>query len=140
MKPGGYVAVSRSLLEHPLMIQLPAAWFRIFMVILLKANWKLGVFWDGTQNIEILPGSLVTSVAELSKISRATPKQVRGCLTYLERANIAAIKTTSRYSVISVTNWATYQNPEKLKGKPNGKSEGEARANEGQAEGNNRRK
>jgi hypothetical protein len=135
MKPGGYVAVYRSLLEHPLMNQLPAAWFRIFMAVILKVNWKPGLWWDGTRNIEILPGQMVTSVDKLSKITRATAKQVRGCISYLQAANIAAIKTTSHYTVITVLNWDTYQNPDEAKGKPNGKLKGEPGANQGQTEG-----
>jgi hypothetical protein len=134
-RTGGYIAVYRKLLDHPLTTQLPAAWFRIFIVILLRVNWRPGVWWNGSQNIEIPPGSLVTSVDKLSKMARASTKQVRGCLGYLQTARIAAIKTASQYTTITIVNWSTYQNVDERDGKPNGEVKGEQRASQGQTEG-----
>ena len=68
----------RKLLDHPLMNQLPAAWFRVFVVILLKANWKPGTWWDGRQEITIPAGSMVTSIEKLSKLAGASKRQTRG--------------------------------------------------------------
>src|SRR5436309_2912166 len=95
---GGYVLLYRKLLEHPLVHQLSAAWFRVFIVILLKVNWKPGVWWDGTKEVIIPAGSLITSVDKLRRISRVSVKQVRGCLAYLKTANIAAIETAKQYT------------------------------------------
>jgi hypothetical protein len=131
----GYIRLYRGLLEHPLVMQLPAAWFRIFIVILLKVNWKPGTWWNGNKNVEIQPGQLVTSVDKLSKAARASSKETRGLLGYLQRANIAAIETANRYSIITVLNWETYQNSDEPEGKLDGKVEGNQRANEGQTEG-----
>jgi hypothetical protein len=117
------------------MTQLPAAWFRIFVVILLKVNWKPGTWWNGSANVSIPAGSMVTSVEKLSKMARASTKQTRGVLAYLQTANIAAIKTTSHYTLITVLNWATYQNADADEGKPHGNAEGEQRASQGQTEG-----
>jgi hypothetical protein len=78
---GGYVRLYRSLLEHPLVTQLPAAWFRIFVVILLRVNWRPGVWWDGSRNVDVPAGSMITSVDKLGRLSRATTKQTRGALT-----------------------------------------------------------
>ncbi len=52
----------------------------VFIVILLKVNWKPGVWWDGNKDVIILAGSLITSVDKLRRISGVTVKQVRGCL------------------------------------------------------------
>ena len=72
---GGYVKLHRSLLDHPLVTQLPAAWLRVYVVLLMKVNWKPGVWWNGTQNIEIPAGSMVSSVEKLSRMSGASTKQ-----------------------------------------------------------------
>ena len=140
---GGYIRLHRNLLEHPLVTRLPAAWFRIFVVILMKVNWKPGVWWNGTQNIEIPPGSMVTSVDKLSKATGASIKQTRGALGYLKAARIAAIKTANQYSIITILKWDVYQNSDESEGKPDGNVEGKQRANEGQTrgelEGNNQR-
>lgn len=134
-RQAGYVRVYRSLLDHPLTDQLPAAWFRVFIVILLKTNWKPGVWWDGHREITIPPGSLVTSVDKLRRLSKVSVKQVRGCLKYLAAANIAAIRTANQYTIITVTNWELYQDNDASEGKPDGTVEGKPRANEGQTEG-----
>jgi hypothetical protein len=132
---GGYVPLYRKLLDHPLMNQLPAAWFRVFVAILLKVNWKPGRWWDGSKDIIVPPGSMITFVEKLSKITHSSVKQVRGCLQYLSTANIAAIQTTTRYTAISLLNWQSYRDMEKSEGKPNGKAEGEVGAKSGQGEG-----
>ncbi len=126
--------LSRKLLEHPLTTQLPAAWFRVFIVILLRVNWRPGVWWNGTKNVEIQPGSLVTSVEKLSKMARASVRQTRGALAYLKATKTAAIETTNNYTVITVLNWTTYQNPDEYEGKPNDKAEGEPTTNQRQAD------
>lgn len=132
---GGWVCLHRSLAEHPLMTQLPAAWLRVFIAILLRANWKVGIWWNGEREIQMQPGQLITSVDKLSKISKVSVKQVRGCLQYLAAANTAAIETTSRYTVITLLKWEDYQNPRELEGKPEGTLDGEVGASRGQSKG-----
>ncbi len=131
----GYVRLYRSLLDDPLMNQLPAAWFRIFIAILLRVNWKPGTWWDGNSNVTIPPGTLVTSVEKLSKIAGTSAKQTRNCLTYLKTANVATIKTTTRYSVITLLDWESYQGQQTLAGESEGKPEGKPGAKSGQSEG-----
>ena len=138
---GGYVAVHRALLEHPLVTQFPPAWFRIFIVILLKTNWKPARWWDGTKEVTIPAGSFVTSIEKLSKIAKVSAKQTRGCLQYLSTAKTAAIKTTSHYTVITLLKWDAYQGFRNLDGKPEdepnnkGQSEGKRSADSGRGNG-----
>ena len=132
---GGYILLYRKLLDHPLVHQLSAAWFRVFIVILLKVNWKPGIWWDGTKEVIVPAGSLITSVDKLRRNSRVSVKQVRGCLAYLKTANIAAIETAKQYTLITLLNWDTYQNPEAPEGKVDGNQKGELGANEGQTKG-----
>jgi hypothetical protein len=131
----GWIKVHRSMLDHPLMEQVPAAWLRVWIAILLTANWKPGAWWNGKEELQIQPGQFVTSIEKLSKIAHVTVKQTRGCLEYLQAAKMAAIDTASRYTHITVLNWATYQIDESCEGKLNGEVDGEVAAKSGQSEG-----
>jgi hypothetical protein len=114
----GWIRLHRSLLKHPLMNKLPASWFRVWVVILLKTNWEAGTWWEGSKEIEIKPGSLVTSLEGLATMSGSSVGEVRGALKYFEKASMATSRTTNCYRIISITNWATYQNAEDIDDKP----------------------
>ncbi len=96
--------------------------FRLFIHLLLTAN-HMPIKW---REITIPAGSLITSLNHLSKATGLSFKQVRTSLNKLKRSNEVAIKTTNRYSMISIVNWDYYQ------------GEGKQRANEGQTKGKQR--
>lgn len=103
---------------------------RVFIHCLIKANFQ-NKKWHG---IEIERGSFLTSIDTLKNELKLTCKKVRTSLTKLEKSENLAIKTTNRYSVISVCNYDTYQD----KINDNGKQKGKQRANKGQTEGKQR--
>lgn len=106
---GGHIKLYRSLLQHPLTLQLPAAWFRIWVVVLLRASWKGSRWWDGTKEVDVPAGSFVTSLKNLAKASGATVQQVRGALEYFEATQLATRATTNHHTKITVINWDAYQ-------------------------------
>src|SRR5687767_4780215 len=105
----GYVLLFRCFLEHPLVTQLSEAWLKVWIVILLRANFKPSKWWDGTREIELPAGSFVTSNESLAKLCNLSLKQVRGALDYFERANMTARLRAPRYTVLTICNWETYQ-------------------------------
>jgi hypothetical protein len=136
----GFVKLYRALLDTPIWASTPEAWGRVFITLLLLVNWKPAKWWNGQRDVAIQPGQLATSVQKLAEISRVTPKQVRGCLEYLKKANMVAIETAKQHTVITLLNWDTYQAVTKQEGEPNGQPDGDTRASEGQVKGNNRRR
>ena len=78
---------------------------RVFLHCLLKANYQQRV-WQG---VTIERGQFITSVASMSAELGLSPKQVRGALMKLERANNLAIKGTNKYSVITICKYDDYQ-------------------------------
>jgi hypothetical protein len=110
MSAGGHIKLHRSLLQHPLTLQLPAAWFRIWVVILLRASWKGSRWWDGTKEVDVQAGSFVTSLKNLAKASGASIQQTRSALKYFETTRMVTLATTYHHSKITVVNWDTYQN------------------------------
>jgi hypothetical protein len=136
---GGFIKLHRSLLSSPIWESTPESWVRVFIALLLLANWKYSAWWDGTQEVTLEPGSVITSVKHLATVSGVSEKQVRGCFNFLQKAGMAAIKTANKYTLVSLTNWATYQNDNSEGGKQNGDHQGNQTANGRQSNGNSLR-
>ena len=99
----GYIKLHRSLLNWE--------WYdnanttRLFIHCLLSANHKDNK-WHG---ITIPTGSFITSRAKLANSLKLSERKIRTALNDLQTTNELTIKTTSRYSIITVNNWDLYQ-------------------------------
>lgn len=124
----GYIKLYRSMLDWE--------WFSdsntltVFLFCLLSANHKPNR-WQG---IEIKEGQFVTSVQSIKSKTHLSVKKIRTALNHLKSTNELAIKTTNKYSLITVVNWGFYQSDD-CQGANKTASE---RANEGQAKGKQR--
>lgn len=78
---------------------------RMFLHLLLKANYKTKR-WQG---IEIPRGSLVTSRQKLAEQTNLSEREVRTCLKRLQTTNEIGIKTTNKYTIITICNYEKYQ-------------------------------
>lgn len=81
----------------------------VFIHCLLKAN-RTDNKWQG---IQIKAGSFITSYENLSKLTGLTVRQVRTALNKLKMTGELTHKTTSRYSIITINNWSSYQDNDK---------------------------
>lgn len=79
--------------------------FRLFMVLLINANWKTKK-WRGKK---IKRGQLWTSIESLSEKSGLTPMQVRTSLEKLMKTNEITNKSTNEGRLITVVNYDFYQ-------------------------------
>jgi len=77
----------------------------IFIHLLLLANHEEGR-WKG--NI-IKRGQLITGRLKLAKELKMSQRSVRTCLTRLKTTNEIAIKTTSKFSIITIIKYDYYQ-------------------------------
>lgn len=77
----------------------------LFIHCLLKANYK-DKEWQG---ILIKRGSFVTGRKKLAEETGLTEQQVRTSLKRLKATNEITIKTTKKYSIISIVNYEMYQ-------------------------------
>ncbi len=83
--------------------------FRLFIVFLLLANHK-DTKWHG---IEVKRGQLITGQFKMCKLLRISPQSYRTSLTRLKSTNEITIKTTNKYSVITIVKYDDYQNNKK---------------------------
>jgi len=98
----------------------------VFLHLLLKANHKPSKY----QGHYVPSGSVVTGRVSLSTELGLTEKQIRIALQKLESTGEIARKRASKFSIISLLKWDTYQ--------ATSDSEGQQRASRGPAEGQQR--
>lgn len=103
----GYIKIYRKILDSGI-IQNPHA-FQIFGYLLLTAAYKPIKIDVRGELIELNSGQLVTGRKELSEKLKISEQCVRTALKYLEKNKILTIKSTKRFSLISIINWDTYQ-------------------------------
>ena len=103
----GYVRLWRKSLD--------AGWLRnhklwaFWSYCLLKASYKEYDAIVGLQIIHLLPGQFIFGRKKASKETGLTEQQIRTILAFLRKAGNLTIKTTNKYSIITIINWHTYQ-------------------------------
>jgi hypothetical protein len=79
--------------------------FLVFINLLLEANFTENN-WRGEK---LAPGQLIFGRKSFSKKTGISERSIRTALTHLISTNEVTIKTTSKYSVITINNWNQYQ-------------------------------
>lgn len=103
----GWVKLHRSLLDWE--------WYddhkttRLFIYLILKANHE-DKKWRG---VVVKNGSLICGIDSLSKNTGLSIQNIRTSLSRLKSTDEITIKTTKKYSVISINNWDSYQQTNK---------------------------
>ncbi len=118
---GNYIKINRSLLRWEWYGDINTA--RLFLHMLLKANWKD----ENYRGTTVPRGSFISSISQLSKETNLTVKEVRTCVNHLKTTGEVAVKSNNKYSVFTVNNYDVYQSE--------GKQTGSQRASRGQAKG-----
>lgn len=99
----GYIKIDRKLLEWE--------WYKnehtktLFLHCLLKANWKDGRF----EGKDIPRGSFVTSVKNLALDLNLTVDEIRTALKHLLDTKEITKQTTSKFTIITISNYELYQ-------------------------------
>lgn len=98
-----YIKLSRSMLEWEWYSDINTC--RLFIHMLLKANWKDGNF-KGTP---VPRGSFVSSIRKLSDQTGLTEREIRTAISHLKTTGEVTSKTTSKYSIFTVVKYDLYQ-------------------------------
>lgn len=109
---------------------------RLFVHLLLKANVKDGKF----RNMEVKRGELVTSCQKLSDDLDIKPHLIRTALSHLKSTGEITIKTTSKFSVISIPKYEEYQGTSQTKSQTETQSGRKQNSNEPQQYKNRRKR
>ena len=108
----GFIKIHRKLLEWEWYDDIIT--FKVFIHCLFKANWKDAKF----RGYDIPRGSFVTSIKKLSDElsgdgdeNKISIQNIRTALNHLKSTCELTIKTTSKFSIITVNNYDLYQDP-----------------------------
>lgn len=102
----GFIKIFRKIIDWE--------WFRkpntrlVFEYFLYKANYE-DKMWKG---IEIKRGQLITSLQNIANDNGITIRQTRTAINDLQSTNNITVKTTNKYSIITVVNYDLYQTKE----------------------------
>lgn len=99
----GFIKLHRSILDWE--------WYQdqntksVFIHLLLNANWEDSRF----RGHEVPKGSLVCGRKKLAKSLGLTEQEIRTSLEHLKSTNEITIKSTNKFSIITIANWEKYQ-------------------------------
>lgn len=108
----GYVKLHRSLKEWEWYSDEAAT--RLFIHLLIEVNWKPGR-WRG---VDIPAGSMVTSLEKMAASLCWDRSKLRRTLDKLKSTGEVNIKTTNHWTLVTVGNWAKYQEDDKQTDQP----------------------
>lgn len=112
----GYVRLWRKSLD--------AGWIRnhklwaFWSYCLLKASYREYDAIVGLQIVRLLPGQFIFGRKRASEETGLTEREVRTIVEFLKKAGNLTIKTTNRFSIITIINWPTYQGDDWEKDQP----------------------
>jgi len=105
---GGWIKLHRKLLDSS--ITSNPNTLSVWIHFLLKASHKEHEQIVGNQNILLLPGQFVFGRKKFSKETGISENIIRSSLLVLQQCRNITIKTTNKFSVVTLTNWGLYQN------------------------------
>jgi hypothetical protein len=106
----GYVKLWRKMLKHGMM-QNPEL-LRFWIWCLLKASHQDHETLVGYKGVKLGPGQFIYGRNAAAKELRSTPRKMRTCVDALQTLGNLTIKTTNKFSTITITNWERYQSRE----------------------------
>lgn len=76
---------------------------------LIKASYKQRKIVVGSQEIDLEPGQFIMGRKAAAEATGLTEQEVRSATATLVGSRNLTIKSTNKFSIVSITNWETYQ-------------------------------
>ena len=103
MTENGYIKLHRSILKWEWWND--DATLKVFLYLLMNANWEDSRY----RGFDVPRGSLVTGRKKIAEECHLSEKNVRTAINHLKSTNEVAIKTTNKFSIVTIVNWEKYQ-------------------------------
>ena len=103
----GWIKLHRCLLDDAVCQK--SAYFRLWVVLLLRAAHKEHEFIFNNQIHTLYPGQLITGRKKLSQQTGIPGTTIVRILKCFENGQRIKVKTTTKYSLITIINWEKYQ-------------------------------
>lgn len=108
----GWIKLHRKLLDSPIFQN--EKLFKVFAYCLMKASHKEHTQLVGRRVVHLQKGQFVFGRKRASEELRLKESTVRDYVKLLEKLGTIDIKSDNKFSVITVVNWAIYQNDEEI--------------------------
>lgn len=126
----GWVKLWRKSLDSGL-LQDPELW-TFWCWCLMKAVHRPQQTIINKQVVDLQPGQFIFGRKKAAAELPLSEKKVRTCLYKLEKLQNLAIQSASRYSIITIINWESYQQSDQPTGQPTGQPKASQRPAKGQ--------
>jgi len=103
----GWIQLHRKLLDNPIFKNHKL--LQTFLYCLLRASHKEHDILIGEAIVRLKKGQLATGRKAISAATGLTEQNIRTSLSKLETLSILTINPTTKYSIISISNWESYQ-------------------------------
>lgn len=100
---GGFIKIDRGILDWEWYSDINTT--RLFIHLILKANWKDGRF----QGVKVPRGSLVTSLSTLAEETGLSLQQIRTAEKHLKSTGEITVSLHPKFRIISIKNYCEYQ-------------------------------
>ncbi|MDB2010587.1 hypothetical protein [[Clostridium] symbiosum] len=100
---GSYIKIDRKILDWEWYSDINTC--RLFLHMLLKANWRPGRF----QGIEVPRGSFISSIPKLAEETGLTERKARTALEHLKMTGEVSGRSHSKFTVFTIKNYNCYQ-------------------------------
>ena len=98
---------------NSVIFQNPNLW-QVWCYCIMRANHKTSTILFDDKEMILQPGQFITGRFEGSKVCNMKPSTFRDQLYKLKRSKTIDIKSDNKKSIITIYNWAFYQNPKNL--------------------------
>lgn len=113
MSKQGYISLNREIQNHWLFKENRTfSKFEAWIYLLMEANHKQGKVTVGNQIVTVERGQKLTSILTMSDLFNWSRYKVKTFLNLLETDGMLHIKTTSKYTLITIVNYDFYQSEE----------------------------
>lgn len=103
----GYIALHRKILHTSFSKNPLVSW--LFINFLLMANHKKNKFIFNNEEITVKEGQFITGLHKLSQQTNISLQSIRTAINILKSTSTITIKSTNKFSLISILNWHLYQ-------------------------------
>ena len=79
---------------------------------LMKASYQEYDIIIGLQNVHLTPGQFIFGRKKCAEETGLSEREIRTIIAFLKKSENLTIKTTNKFSIITIVNWHTYQSME----------------------------
>lgn len=105
----GWIKIHRKLLDNPISKKPSWAWLWVTLLLLANHDEEHKFIWN-KKEVKLEKGQFVTGRKALSDQTGIPPSTVEDILTYLENSSQIRQQKTTKYRLITIVKWDSYQN------------------------------